>query len=290
MKKIVSCMSKINKFLNTLNPKKTTPFDAFKTELETQLLFSKKDNLPKRKRAFLGAGSQSVALEDGHKKILLVVPLSAAKGIELFIKTFSTLSLAKQRDLPFELPTLVGINQPLHELMNLASDKSLTHAKGTYLANIQSKIITGSENVVYQLTRCDGSLEDFREKTRFKSNSIDEIQKQISTALTILHNQKLAHGDVALRNIFYTGTYPNFKFYLGDFGSVKPLSADKKNHPEMAKDKENLNYAIKQLQEKLKRCPASPEKTKEHLIQFRAKNEISSTTVLSTFSRTKLSF
>lgn len=275
---------------NTLPLKKAKPFEDLKKDLEKQLSSIEEITVPNRKRPFLAAGSQCVALEDGHKKVLLVAPLEAAKGIELVNKSFSKLSVAKKQSLPFELPNLIGRNKPLHKLMNLSSDKSLTHAKGTYLANVNPKIITGTENVIYELTRYDGTLEDFRENTRFKSDSVDQILKEISNALNILHKQKLSHGDVALRNIFYTGTYPNFKFYLGDFGSAKPLSSNKENYVDITKDKVNLKFAITQLQEKLKRCPPSPIKSKGLLIQFNAQNKSNPTKKLSPRSKIKLSF
>lgn len=288
----------MTKPVNTLLSKKITPFDAFKEDLEKQLSSKEKLNVSKRKRSFLGAGAYSVALENGHKKILLVTPLSAAKGIELVKKSFARISKTKQQNWPFELPTLVEINKPLHLLMNLASDQSLNYAKGTYLANVSSKIINGTENVVYELTRYDGTLEDFKENIRFKQSSVDMVKKMISEALDILHKQNVAHGDVALRNIFYTGTYPHFKFYLGDFGSAKMItSSSKKNgSPDIVKDKENLNAAIQQLEDKLEKNPPSPEKKKDILFQFSAQSKSTSSTTISpapaaaSSCRAKLSF
>lgn len=296
-------MTKIRSLANSHTPpsKKITALDALKEDLEKQLSSKEKLNMPKRKRPYLGAGAYSVALENGHKKILLVTPLSAAKGIELVKKSFARVSKAERQNWPFELPNLVEINKPLHLLMNLASDQSLNHAKGTYLANVSSKIINGTENVVYELTRYDGTLEDFKENIRFKQSSVDMVAKIISEALDILHKQNITHGDVALRNIFYTGSYPHFKFYLGDFGSAKMMASNskKKGSPDIEKDKENLNFVIKQLHEKLEKNPPSPEKKKDILFQFNAQSKTTSSTTISptlapapaAFSaRTKLSF
>lgn len=256
------------KDLKVASPKKIhRQFDALKEEINNQIA-SKNPYLPKKNRPFVGAGAQCVALEDGHKKILLVAPLRAAEGIELVKKTFSTLSTAEAQEFPFEIPTLITQNIPMSELMNLETEKSYKHAKNTYLANVSSKILNGTENVIYELTRYDGTLEDFRKNVRFKSDSIVQIEDAISKALAIFHKHNLSHGDVALRNIFYTGKYPHFKFYLGDFGSVKTLSSEIHDCREIQKDLSDLQYAIKQLQEKLKSKTPSPDKRRALLYQF----------------------
>jgi len=55
--------------------------------------------------------------------------------------------------------------------------------------------------------------------TGFKEDSIAHLESRLSETLQLLHAKRLTHNDIALRNIFYTGTYPHLQFYLGDFGS-----------------------------------------------------------------------
>lgn len=290
-------ISRISKTISSSSSKKAIETDSLLKDIDSQLESVKNNVILIKTRSFLGAGAQSVAIDNGHKKILLVTPLSAAKGIEHVKKAFAKLSATEKQNLPFELPTLVGRNKPLRELMNFATERELKNARVTYLANITPKIINGNENVIYELTRYDGTLEDFRvqKKIRFKHDSIDQIQQRISSALNILHKENIAHGDIAFRNIFYTGTYPHFKFYLGDFGSVKPVSADKNIPLEFEKDKHNLNVIINKLQKQLTDCPPSPIKGKKELLtQYnantsRTRSKINSNEISLT-SRAKLSF
>jgi hypothetical protein len=252
-----------------MGTKKKDPYEALREQLATDLQAKSKlvgDLIEKKEHPFLAAGSQSIVLKDGHNQVLLVAPYRSATNIELLRKNFQ-----KSADLPFHLPELVALNRPLNELIHPHNASFGGELKTSLMTSINTGI--WQNNVVYRLPRYENNLEALK-NIRFKAETIVQIQNDISKALETLHSKDLTHNDIALRNIFYTGSLPNFKFYLGDFGSVKQSKRTTQGSPQKDLDFHKLNLVIKKLEEILKTKTPSPKKRQPLLMQFESRSPI----------------
>ncbi len=166
--------------------------------------------LPQRVRPILAGGSESVVLEDGEDSVLLIMRKHVAINIELL----HGLSLENQ---PFVKPKIVAIDTDLALLMEPHSKAHAKRVAKERAAVFYPELWT--KNAVFSLPRYDGTLENLR-SIRFSAACIENLEKTLTKALTFLHDHDLSHNDIAMKNIFYKGEYPDLKFYLGDFGSL----------------------------------------------------------------------
>lgn len=200
--------------------------------------------LSKKKRAILASGAQSVVLIESHKEVLLVTKWSSASNIE----RLHGLDLKGQ---PFVKPKIVGLDV---DLAKLISPKAPKEAKklAKEMAEVDRKLWTN--NVVYLLPRYDGTLQDLP-TIRFKDAQITALESTLTAALTFLHQQKLTHNDIALKNIFYKGENPHLQFFLGDFGSLSKNpkgTHERKCAEDFARVRRVISQAKKILEDKEK--------------------------------------
>ncbi len=192
-------------------------------------------------REVIATGRQSVVLAEGDNHVLLVTPYLVAKQNLELLRKLNT------RTCPFACPQLVALNANLGELINpLNPDKARNFTKKQF-SIMYPKI--WYDNVVYQLPRFDGTLEDLKE---YSEESINQLNKTLTESLTFLHKNGLTHNDLSLKNIFYSGQHPHLQFHLGDFGSVTKNS--KITHETLRlKDFMRLGRVVAQAQKILER-------------------------------------
>lgn len=169
--------------------------------------------LPEERYSYFKSGDQSLVLKKGKDQILLATSYGAAKSIEIVRGCFSN----NQSMTSLAIPTLVGIDLNIANLLNPDDPAAALRKIKHELKCQHTKTLT--TNIVYELPRFSGTLEDIAE-LRFKDDSIEELSSSLRLALETLHKQGITHGDLALRNIFYLGTYPDYQFFLGDFGKA----------------------------------------------------------------------
>lgn len=189
-------------------------------------------SLPEMVRPILAGGSESVVLIDGDEgnEVLLVTRKHLGKNIELL----HGLPLAGQ---PFVKPRIVAIDADLALLMDPKAK-----ARARKIAKEQGAVFypeLWSTNVVYSLPRYDGTLEDLK-SLAFTETCIKNLEMRLTKALKFLHAHGITHNDIAMKNIFYKGKYPDLQFYLGDFGG---LSKNTKSMHELKCRLDNLRMA-----------------------------------------------
>lgn len=189
--------------------------------------------LSKKKYPHFAIGSQSIVLQNEPHHVLIITSHSTAQKIEIVRSTL----IDEKFKANLAIPTLVGINESISQLLV----PNNPHKKQDY-KTCRQNILT--HNIVYELPKYDGTLDDLLKK-QFEEDSIENLKNTLTKALKYLHDNGITHGDIAKRNIFYTGTYPDFKFFLADFGSV---SNERKTFQERSKKDlyvlENLLSAI----------------------------------------------
>lgn len=169
-------------------------------------------HLERKQRQVLGTGSYSMALAEGHKRVLLVTTPENAEGIEL-VRSLIPLEEAKKVNL--DIPEYVASDVDLASIINMSKREQREFQKLNKLPPSVWKI-----NRVYLLVRYDDTVENLS-RIRFKEDSLTELDTSISQQLGLLHAHGLVHSDVSKRNIAITGTYPNLKSHLVDFGNVR---------------------------------------------------------------------
>ncbi|MBI2792423.1 MAG: hypothetical protein HYX61_10740 [Gammaproteobacteria bacterium] len=208
-------------------------------------LQSKAMTLPpieRKPRETVGQGDQSLILANGHNKVLVVTRYMVAKKIEL-LRTKVALD---QRSKGLAIPEFVGMNE---NLANLIDPDNPQKAKKSfkYSSNILPTEIW-STNIVYELPRYEGSLEDCKGVLRYKEDSIEQLETYLYNVIDLLHEHNLTHNDISLKNIFYSGTYPHLEFHLGDFGSLTENSPAK-HQKKCEADDSKIVYVINQLKQ-----------------------------------------
>lgn len=228
--------------------------------------------LIQRERSLLAAGSNSIALKDGHHQVLLITDHTNAKNIEAFLEKVSEyLAQDSTREVPacIVLPKLVGAHQSLEALIDPQNPDGVKKRLKHTTKNLKSSI--WENNVIYELDQFDGSLEAFQD-IRYKEETIPQVITALCQAVDFIHSLGMTHNDLALRNILFKGSYPKFSFGLTDFGSTsynlveKDGQIDAKKHN---RKKQKDLHMINRIEDKLKLMLAakalSPEKNYLHL-------------------------
>lgn len=208
-------------------------------------LQSKATTLPpieRKPRETVGQGDQSLILANGHNKVLMVTRYIVAKKIEL-LRTKVALD---QRSKDLAIPEFVGMNENLASLID-PDNPEKAKKRFKYSNNILPTEIW-TTNIVYQLPRYEGSLEDCKGQLRYKEDSIEQLETYLYNVIDLLHEHHLTHNDISLKNIFYSGTYPNLNFHLGDFGSLTENSSVK-HQKKCEADESKIAYVINQLKQ-----------------------------------------
>lgn len=211
-----------------------------------------------RTREIIGIGNQSIVLANGHKKVLVITRRSVADNIELLRSVCKPGTYDANL---LEIPQYVASNVDLAWLMNPKHPEVARKNCKEQFKVVYHRLWT--ENVVYEMPRYDGTLEDLK-NIRFKEDSLTTLESTMRKTLAIFHKRKLSHNDVAERNIFFKGTYPNLQFYLGDFGSVS--QNDAKTHKRKSSvDLNRLQRVMDKENETLKKKYHSPSGKSQYL-------------------------
>lgn len=210
-------------------------------------LNNKKKTLPQLDKGvyrYFKNGAQCVILEyndEAHgNDVLLITNYDDAKKIELVRARCDS----DQFKSCLAIPTLKGINENIGHLLNAQDpEDGLRKIRSQSSLNLRN---LPNQNIVYSLPKFLGTLENI-DSLRFKNDSYEKLREQLHLALEYLHSQRVAHCDISLRNIFYTGEYPNYQFLLGDFGkaSDNPLTLEKN----IAQDKQMLESVLQKIED-----------------------------------------
>lgn len=208
------------------------------------LAFSKDRPLPiSREREIIGCGDQCLVFENGHKEVYIVTRYLIAKRFELLNSIFGRYN----GELHFHIPDFVTANFPLTQLH---SPKMTAQNKSFFKKQYDIYAPLLNDNCIYKMPRYDGTLNDYLIRERLSESAINLLQNTIQTALKELHLRNITHNDLSRKNIYYTGDYPNVKFFLGDFGSIS--QNEKKDHEKLAaKDLAKLSDIVKTMRSKL---------------------------------------
>jgi hypothetical protein len=212
-------------------------------------LLTKATTLPpleRKPRNTIGQGAQSLILANGHNKVLMVTRYTVAKKIELLRAKVAH----DQRSKSLAIPEFVGMNENLASLID-PDNPGKAKKSFKYSGNILPAEIW-STNIVYELPRYEGSLEDCKGGLRYKEDSIEKLEIYLYDVMDLLHEHNLTHNDICLKNIFYSGTYPHLEFHLGDFGSLTENSSVQHQKKREADDSK-ITYVINQLKKILEK-------------------------------------
>lgn len=238
--------------------------DLLKTDYIKLLKAKAFKPLQPRKRTFIGCGQSSIAISDTHHELLLVTNHKSARNIEPFTELMKVLK-DEGTNIPLAiiLPQAVGYHLELDSLMDHDDPNDARKALKERTESLNTHI--WRKNVVYSMEKFDGSVECFY-KMRFRQDTIDLIMTELKKALEFMHNYGFTHNDIAERNIFYKGQYPNITIGLGDFGSctynpvVDGVNLDLRKHHEKSQlDFLQLNRVRERLT-KLLESKQSPDK------------------------------
>lgn len=192
--------------------------------------------IKKKPYEIIGSGSQSIVLEKNHHRVFIVTGMQVSQRIALLHK-----KLSASTPLSIAIPIPVAQNIDLGSLVNpdhpANGMKTIKQHIPTLYRTLQK------ENTVYELPRYAGTLENLK-TIRFKAPSIQVLEKTLHAALRLLHQHNLTHNDLSLKNIFYSGVFPDLAFHLGDFGSLTENSNPKKHAKKCSADFRRLNKII----------------------------------------------
>ena len=170
-------------------------------------------------REIVGIGSNSVVFSDGPSYVLVVTSQKCAENIQLLL---DALKKANCKECPKSLtiPEYITKNFDFSVFFHEATRK-------TEMAELSQKPAFGTpknfryHNAIFRLPRYDGTIEDFK---AYPHTLIEKMYRAVSSALDFIHRMNLTHNDIAKRNIFYKGIFPELTFYLGDYGNVLNLT------------------------------------------------------------------
>ena len=202
-------------------------------------------------RGIVGNDAQSLVLKNGHHEVLYVTRYQIAKKFEILRKAFNPLPA----DLPFHIPEFVGMDESVSELQfmkkNSRNEKFFKKQYAIYGALLDNNMIY--KGPFYS----GGTLEKLVNTLRYRIETIQLVRETLTRGLDYLHDKNITHNDLSPKNIYFVGEHPNFKFYLGDFGSI--TVNDVNSHVEKrSKDFSKLEGILSQMQRKLDAREGNP--------------------------------